>query len=70
MFRLVSVMGSRRKKVRRGGEGRGVVAAVLAWADKHSASVQAHSSTGAAGKEEEEGEDLNIEPVPFSPTAD
>ena len=41
---------------------------MLAWADKHSASVQAHSSTGAAGKEEEEGEDLNIEPVPFSPS--
>ena len=40
----------------------------LCWVspDKHSASVQPHSSTGGAGKEEEEGEDLNIEPVPFS----
>ena len=45
-----------------------VVAAVLASADKHSASVQPHSSPGGAGEEEEEeGEDLNIEPVPFSP---
>ena len=39
-----------------------VVAAVLASADKHSASVQPHSSTLGGADEEEEKEDLNIEP--------
>ena len=46
-------MGNGRKKRRRWC---GVVAAVLASADKHSASVQPHSATGGAGKEEEEEE--------------